>query len=46
MKPKLISGNVRRLNDFRKHLRVKNLLQQWKVDVVCLQETKLKVANF
>ena len=37
----LISWNVRGLNDGAKRTRVCNLLQLWKADVVCLQETKL-----
>ena len=41
MKIKMISWNVRGLNDPRKHLVVKNLLREWKCDVVCLQETKI-----
>jgi exonuclease III len=42
MKPRIISWNVRRLNKREKCLRVSNLLRNWKVDIVCLQETKLK----
>ena len=30
------------LNDISKRSRVKNLLKQWKADVICLQETKLE----
>jgi hypothetical protein len=41
MKPKILSWNVRGLNEGKKRLRVRNLLQDWKVDIVCLQETKL-----
>ncbi|KAL0011411.1 hypothetical protein SO802_006519 [Lithocarpus litseifolius] len=41
MNLKILSWNVRGLNDFRKRLVVKNFLRQWKCDVVCLQETKL-----
>ena len=41
MKIKMISWNVRGLNDPRKRLVVKNLLREWKCDVVCLQETKI-----
>jgi hypothetical protein len=41
MKPKILSWNMRGLNEGHKHLRVRNLLQVWKVDIVCLQETKL-----
>ena len=41
MKLKIISWNVRGLNNPEKHLVVKNLLRDWKCDVVCLLETKL-----
>ncbi|KAG6645351.1 hypothetical protein CIPAW_08G116600 [Carya illinoinensis] len=42
MKPKILSWNVRGLNDPNKRLKVKNLLRDWKADIICLQETKLK----
>lgn len=42
MKPKILSWNVSGLNERDKQLRVKNLLREWKVDIVCLQETKLE----
>ena len=45
MKIKLISWNVRGLNDHRKRLVVKNLLREWKCDVVCFQETKIASTN-
>jgi len=41
MKLRMVSWNVRGLNDARKRLVVRNLLQEWNCDVVCLQETKL-----
>ena len=41
MKLRMVSWNVRGLNDARKHLVVRNLLWEWNCDVVCLQETKL-----
>jgi hypothetical protein len=41
MKPKILSWNVRGLNEGKKRLRIRNLLQDWKVDIVCFQETKL-----
>jgi len=41
MKPKILSWNVRGLNKGTKCLSVKNLPKDWKVDIVCLQETKL-----
>ena len=40
-KHKILSWNVRGLNEGKKRSRVKRLLRQWKVDIVCLQETKL-----
>ncbi|KAG2697380.1 hypothetical protein I3760_07G102700 [Carya illinoinensis] len=42
MKPKILSWNVQGLNDPSKCLRVKNLIREWKADVICLQETKMK----
>ena len=36
MKLRMVSWNVRGLNDVRKHLVVRNLLQEWNCDVVCL----------
>ena len=42
LKPKLLSWNVRGLNEGDKWLRVRNLLRQLKVDIICLQETKLE----
>ena len=41
MNLKILSWNVRGLNDRRKRSIVKNLLRGWKYDVICLQETKL-----
>ena len=41
MKLKMISWNVRGLNDHQKRLAAKNLLWEWKCDVVCLKETKI-----
>ncbi|KAK4590843.1 hypothetical protein RGQ29_021151 [Quercus rubra] len=37
----IIEVNKEGLNDSRKRLVVRNLLREWKCDVVCLQETKL-----
>ena len=42
MKPKILSRNARGLNKGVKRLKVKNLLRQSKVDIICLQETKLE----
>ena len=41
MKLRMVSWNVRDLNDLWKRLVVKNLLRDWNCDIVCLQETKL-----
>ena len=41
MKLKLLSWNVRGLNYPKKREILRNWLCNWKVDVVCLQETKL-----
>ena len=41
IKIKMILWNVRGLNDPRKCFVVKNLLREWKCDVVCLQEMKI-----
>ncbi|KAG2719639.1 hypothetical protein I3760_03G275000 [Carya illinoinensis] len=43
MKPKIISWNVRGLNEQAKWLQVRNLLRQWQGDIICLQETKLEL---
>jgi len=42
MKPKILSWNVRGLNEGDKRLKVRNLIRQWKTDIICLQETKLE----
>ena len=41
MKLKLLTWNVRGLNDPKKWVVLKNWMRKWKVDIVCLQETKL-----
>jgi exonuclease III len=43
MKPKIIVWNVRGLNAFKKRLRIRGLLKEWKADIVCLFETKMEV---
>ena len=45
MKPKILSWNVRGLNDGGKCLRVMRLLRQWKADIVCLQNTELEFTS-
>ncbi|KAG2695986.1 hypothetical protein I3760_07G037600 [Carya illinoinensis] len=45
MKPKIVYWNVRGLNELNKRLRIRNMLREWKVDIVCLQETKLKTID-
>ena len=42
MNLRIISWNVRGLNDREKRRRVLNSLRLWKGDVVCLQETKME----
>jgi hypothetical protein len=42
MKPKILSWNVRGLNERDKRLRVRNLLKEWKAHVICLEETILE----
>jgi hypothetical protein len=41
MNLKIVSWNVRGLNDSDKRLRVRNLIRLWKADLICLQETKM-----
>jgi exonuclease III len=41
MKHRILSWNVRGLNNRGKRLKISNLLRSWKVDIVCFQETKL-----
>ena len=43
MNAKILSWNVRGLNDRGKRLRVKHMLKIWQPDIICLQETKLEV---
>ena len=45
MSLKLLSWNVRGLNNPQKREVCKNLLKEWRCDVVCLQETKLASSN-
>ena len=43
MNLKIISWNVRGLNDRDKRLRVRNLVRKWGLDVICLQKTKMEL---
>jgi exonuclease III len=45
MNPRLISWNVKGLNQRSKRLKIRNLLRQWKADIICLQETKLELIS-
>ncbi|KAG6660373.1 hypothetical protein CIPAW_03G101600 [Carya illinoinensis] len=45
MKPKILSWNVHGLNEINKRQRIKNLLREWRADIVCFQEKKLKLVN-
>ena len=42
---RLLSWNVRGLNNPWKREVCKNLLKEWRCDIVCLQETKLSLLN-
>jgi len=42
MKPKIVSWNVRGLNEKEKRLRIRGLFADWKAYIVCLQETKIE----
>ena len=39
---KLLSWNVRGLNELEKRLQICNLLRSWRADIVCLHDTKLE----
>ena len=45
MNLKIVSWNVRGLNEQDKRLQVRNLIRKWKADIVCLQESKLELIN-
>jgi hypothetical protein len=45
MKHNILTWNVRGLNEGRKRLRIRNLLSKWKLDIACLQETKLELIS-
>lgn len=45
MNLKIMSWNVRGLNDQNKRLQVHHFLKMWKADIICLQEMKLDVID-
>jgi len=45
MKPKIMSWNVRGMNDTKKRFQIRGLLREWKMDIMCLQETKMQVIS-
>jgi exonuclease III len=45
MKLKILSWNVRGLNEEEKRMRMKGLIREWMEDIVYLQETKLQFIN-
>ena len=40
---KILSWDVRGLNDVDKRIRIKGMLKEWKTDIICLQETKMEL---
>ena len=42
---RLLSWNVRGLNDIRKRAVIKSFLRDWRCDLMCLQEIKLDVVS-
>ena len=45
MNLRIVSWNVRGLNEQDKQLQVRNLIQKWEANIVCLQETKMDLIN-
>ena len=45
MNLRIVSWNVRGLNEQDKQLQVRNLIQKWEENIVCLQETKMDLIN-
>ena len=42
MKLKIISWNVKGLNDKEKGIEIRGLIREWKANIVCFQETKVE----
>lgn len=42
MKIKILSWNVRGLNETERRTSIKSLISKWRADIVCLQETKFE----
>lgn len=42
MNLKIISWNIRGMNSSRKRLVIKNMMRNWKADVVCFREKKVE----
>ena len=45
MNLKIISWNVRGLNDCEKRLRIRNMIRGWGVDIICLLRNKNGIDN-
>ena len=43
MNLKILSSNVRGLNDWERRLRIKYMLKEWNADVICFQKTKMEL---
>ena len=43
MNLQILSWNVRGLHERDKRLQVKNLIRMWQADIICIQETKMKL---
>lgn len=42
MKLKILSWNVKGANDSNERMVLKSLIKAWKVDLVCIQDTKIQ----
>lgn len=42
LKPKIVTWNVRGMNEVEKRIKIRRRLREWKADIVCLQETKME----